>query len=240
MLPEPATLSWHASVDWYEKASLQLLNQVLCENLTGKTAIVSSFGAESAALLHLVSRVDKTAPIIFIDTRMMFQETLDYQIELSDNLGLSDVRRVSAKDKQIRRNDVFGRLHKNDPDACCNLRKVVPLNDALEGFDAWVTGQKQHQSATRSMIRPLEAEPNGRVKINPLLHWGRQDIETYIERHQLPRHPLISKGFQSIGCAPCTAKTQLGGDPRSGRWKGFEKTECGIHFDNNIVAKKSA
>ena len=240
MLPEPATLSWQASGEWFEATSLLLLKQILEENLTGKTAFVSSFGAESAVLLHLVSRIDKTVPVLFIDTQMMFQETLDYQVELSETLGFSDIRRVTADAQQLRREDVFGRLHKKNPDACCQLRKTVPLENALEGFDAWITGRKRHQSPTRANLRPVEAEANGRIKVNPLLHWDRQDIENYFDQYDLPRHPLISKGYMSIGCAPCTAKTGAGEDPRSGRWKDNEKTECGIHFENGKIVGKSA
>lgn len=240
MLPEPATLAWDTSLDWLETSSLALLRQALCDGLTGRTAVVSSFGAESAVLLHLVARVDPNAPVIFIDTRMMFQETLDYQIALSEHLGLTDVRRIAPQETEIRRNDVFGRLHKSDPDACCEVRKTMPLERALQGFDAWINGRKRHQSATRSTIRPVESDPGGRLKINPLLHWDHQDITDYFERHDLPRHPLAAKGFASIGCAPCTVRVSDGADPRSGRWQGQEKTECGIHFENGRPQRRSA
>ena len=128
-------------------------------------------------------------------------------------------------------------MHLKNPDACCNLRKVAPLEDALSGFDAWINGRKRHQSATRSAIRPIEAEGNGRLKVNPLLHWDRDDILSYIDLYKLPRHPLVKQGFTSIGCAPCTAKTGTGDDVRSGRWQDQEKVECGIHFENGAPVR---
>ena len=215
---------------WLENSSLEMLTRVLIDKVAGETAIVSSFGAESAVRLWLVVQVDKDAPVLFIDTQMMFQETLDYQRELADHLGLRNVRVISADATEIRRNDVFGRLHLKDTDACCHLRKVVPLETALEGYEAWVTGRKRHQSASRADIRPFEVdEASGKTKINPLLHWDRADIEACFAAHDLPRHPLVADGFTSIGCAPCTAKPIAGADPRSGRWAGQDKTECGIH-----------
>lgn len=230
---QPDTLELNAesqNLAWLESSSLEMLKRALIDKVAGETAIVSSFGAESAVLLWLVAQVDKDAPVLFIDTQMMFQETLDYQRELADHLGLRNVRVISADATEIRRNDVFGRLHLKDTDACCHLRKVVPLETALESFDAWITGRKRHQSASRADIRPFEVdEANGKTKINPLLLWDRADIEACFEAHDLPRHPLVGDGFTSIGCAPCTAKPIAGADPRSGRWAGQDKTECGIH-----------
>ncbi len=240
MLPEPFALAWQASIEWLEQSSLALLNEVLNNNLAGKTALVSSFGADSAVLLHLASRIRKDVPVLFIDTKMMFQETLDYQKDLADQLGLTDVRVISASETEVRRNDVFGRLHLNDTDRCCNLRKTIPLDAALEGFDSWINGRKRHQSSTRSSIKPVEADESGKIKINPLLHWEHNDIAAYMDIHGLPRHPLVAKGFTSIGCAPCTARVAPGADPRSGRWQGQDKTECGIHVVNGKVERKSA
>jgi len=240
MLPEPATLAFHSSLDWLEQTSLMLLQQTLAEGVYGKAAVVSSFGAESVVLLHLVSKVRADAPVLFVDTRMMFQETLDYQTDLARKLGLSNVRVISASPRDIRREDAFGRLHLKDPDACCNLRKTRPLEEALAGFDVWVNGRKRHQAASRSTIKPVETQASGQVKVNPLLHWDHDDIIAYMEIHDLPRHPLSNKGYHSIGCAPCTMKTLEGGDPRSGRWQGQDKTECGIHFSNGKVSRNAA
>jgi phosphoadenosine phosphosulfate reductase len=240
MLPEPATTAFHESLDWLEQSSLVLLGKALAKNDYGRAAVVSSFGADSAVMLHMVSRVRPDAPVLFIDTRMMFQETLDYQKQLAAEFGLTNVQIISVAKQETRRNDVFGRLHLKDTDACCNLRKTIPLQSALVGYDAWINGRKRHQSATRSRIKPVEAEENGRVKINPMLHWDHDDVTNYMEIHNLPRHPLTQKGYHSIGCAPCTARTAEGADPRSGRWQGQAKTECGIHISGGKVQRTAA
>ncbi|WP_075995891.1 phosphoadenylyl-sulfate reductase [Salaquimonas pukyongi] len=223
-----------------EAGALFLLEEAIAKKAHGEAALVSSFGSEAAVLLHLASRVDPSVPVLFIDTRMMFAETLDYQQSLAERLGLTDVRRISADSRDLRRGDVFGRLHLSDPDACCNLRKTIPLEQALSGFDCWINGRKRHQAASRSAIRLSEADPSGRLKLNPLAFWERQDIEAYFSRHALPPHPMVAKGFTSIGCAPCTVRVAEGADPRSGRWSGQEKTECGIHIENGVITRPTA
>ena len=220
-------------------ASLAILTRALVEKAHGRVALVSSFGADSAVLLHLAARLDPSVPVLFIDTRMMFQETLDYQLELSAKLGLTDVRRISQKTEMLRREDVFGRLHLKDTDACCHLRKKLPLDEALAQFDCWINGRKRHQSATRHGLRPFETDDAGRLKVNPLAYWEREDIERYMEAHDLPWHPLVAEGFTSIGCAPCTRLPVDANDTRSGRWAGEEKTECGIHISGGIVTRKA-
>jgi len=241
MLPEPATIARKSSIEWLEESSLSLLKQSLsAKSVTGRTAVVSSFGAESAVLLHLVARVNRDAPILFIDTFMMFQETLDYQKRLASRLGLTNVQVISASTANVQKNDASGQLHSENSDACCHLRKTLPLEKALKGFNAWINGRKRHHSSSRAAIKPMEADENGRIKINPLFHWGVEDVEAYFKIHNLPRHPLVSQGYTSIGCAPCTVKTKPGDDPRSGRWAGQEKTECGIHFENGKIIRRTA
>ncbi len=126
--------------------------------------------------------------------------------------------------------DPDGTLHQFNTDACCAVRKVEPLERALSKFDGWITGRKRYQSGTRGTVDFFEAEGETRIKVNPLAHWGREDLEEYMVENRLPRHPLVAKGYPSIGCAPCTSPVKPGEDPRSGRWRGSEKTECGIHF----------
>jgi len=206
------------------KASLDTAN-------IGRVALVSSFGADSAVLLHMVSTIDKSVPIIFIDTEMLFHETLVYQAQLTIDLGLWNVRIIRPDEHEVHARDPHGDLHTRSTRACCALRKTRPLIRALDGFDGWITGRKRFQSGTRAQLAYFEAEENtGQVKVNPLAHWSLEDIKTYMSTNALPRHPLISKGFPSIGCAPCTSKVAHGDDPRSGRWRGTDKTECGIHF----------
>jgi phosphoadenosine phosphosulfate reductase len=187
-------------------------------------------------LLHLVSIIDRTTPVIFIDTEMLFAETLVYQQELAERLNLKDVRTIRAERAAVFEHDNEGLLHLHDPDACCALRKTVPLQTALDGFDAWITGRKRYQGKTRAALDFFENEEDIRIKVNPLAHWTSADLQDYIIENRLPRHPLVAKGYPSIGCAPCTTRVNDGEDPRAGRWRNTEKEECGIHFvDGKVV-----
>ena len=207
-----------------------VLEHSLKDDDLGRVALVSSFGAESVVLLHLVSVIAPETPVLFVDTRMLFQETLDYQRQLAESLNLCDVRTIRANPSRVNYEDPDGTLHQFNTDACCAARKVEPLERALAGFDGWITGRKRFQNADRGSIDFFENEGDFRIKVNPLAHWGREDLEEYIVNNRLPRHPLVAKGYPSIGCAPCTSAVAPGEDPRSGRWRGQAKTECGIHF----------
>lgn len=205
----------------------------------GRIALVSSFGAESVVLLHMVAVTDRSLPVLFVDTGMLFTETLVYQHELAERLDLQDLRILRAAD--IAREDPDGTLHRSDPDACCALRKTRPLQQALAGFDGWITGRKRFQSGSRAALDFFEIEEGtGRIKVNPLAHWAAEDLRTYIEENRLPRHPLVAKGYPSIGCAPCTTPVAPGEDPRAGRWRGRDKDECGIHFVNGRLVRTGA
>ncbi|MGC1504793.1 MAG: phosphoadenylyl-sulfate reductase [Sulfitobacter sp.] len=206
-------------------------------------ALVSSFGAESVALLHLASRVKKDLPVLFIDTEMLFPETLAYQREVALKLGLTRIKVIKAKNTATR--DPGGQLHKTDTDACCALRKTEPLQEALNGFDGWITGRKRFQSGTRAQLPHFETEmtkdgAGTRIKVNPLAFWAAQDVQRYIEENNLPRHPLVARGFPSIGCAPCTSPVAAGEDPRAGRWRDSGKDECGIHFVDGKAIRTGA
>ena len=218
-------------------AAVSVLDHALVDADLGRVALVSSFGAESVVLLHMVSVVAPWTPVLFIDTRMLFPETLDYQRQLAERLDLRDIRVLRAGHPQIARDDPDGSLHQTDPDACCALRKTAPLDAALARFDGWITGRKRYQGGTRAALDFFEVEDaTGRIKINPLAHWGRADVADYMAENRLPPHPLVARGYRSIGCAPCTTPVAQGEDERAGRWRGTEKTECGIHFiDGRIV-----
>ncbi len=205
----------------------------------GSLALVSSFGAESVVLLHMVSVARRDTPVIFIDTQMLFAETLVYQQELAERLNLSDLRIIRASDTDVQRQDPDGVLHQTAPDACCALRKTKPLQGALAGFEGWITGRKRYQGNARAELEFFEIENGtGRIKVNPLAHWAPEDLQSYMEENRLPRHPLVSKGYPSIGCAPCTSRVGDGEDPRAGRWRGQQKTECGIHFVNGRMVRQ--
>ena len=214
-----------------------VLERALHDPEVGNLALVSSFGAESVVLLHLVSVVAPGTPVIFIDTQMLFPETLEYQRELAEKLNLTDLRTIRADRRDTDVEDPDGTLHQFNADACCALRKVVPLERALKGFDGWITGRKRYQAGTRAALEFFENEENKRLKVNPLAHWGREDIEEYMVNNRLPRHPLVARGYPSIGCAPCTSPVKEGEDPRAGRWRGSKKQECGIHFAGGKVVR---
>ena len=216
-----------------------ILARVLSDPAVGRVALVSSFGAESVALLHLASLIDPGLPVLFADTEMLFPETLAHQTQLAGRLGLTDVRRIAPEPAEAARRDGDGLLHLRDPDACCALRKAEPLARALGPFDAWMTGRKRYQGGARAALPQAEAF-EGRLKINPLARWTRAEVSAYMDRHDLPRHPLVARGYPSIGCAPCTTPVAAGEDARAGRWRGQGKDECGIHFEDGRVVRPAA
>jgi phosphoadenosine phosphosulfate reductase len=205
-----------------------ILELALTGEFAGRTAVVSSFGAESAVLLHLVAGIDPMTPILFLNTGKLFGETLRYRDRLQDVLGLGDVRSLAPSAEAKASQDPDGTLWARDTDACCNFRKVVPLARALEPFAAQVTGRKRFQTRERASMQPVEYF-EGRYRFNPLWQWTLAELEAYMEQHELPRHPLVDDGYPSIGCMPCTRRVQSGEEYRAGRWAGLEKDECGIH-----------
>jgi len=210
------------------QAGIVALRQAILKDFAGKIAIVSSFGAESAVLLALVADIDPNTPVIFVDTKQHFPETLAYRDTLVARLGLTNVQNVGPSAQILADSDPSAELWQYDPDACCAVRKVAPLEAALAPFPAWVTGRKRHQTLARVALPPTEIV-DGKTKINPLAGWTAAMIEAEMVRRHLPRHPLSLAGYPSIGCATCTKAVASGEDPRSGRWYGTGKTECGIH-----------
>jgi phosphoadenosine phosphosulfate reductase len=191
-------------------------------------ALVSSFGAESAVLLHMVSQLKPDMPILFLDTGMLFGQTLDYRQQLAAKLGLTGVRDLRPRFEDLAVTDPNAELWKTDTDACCHIRKVIPLDAALEGFSAWITGRKRFHGGDRLRLAVVE-ETDGKLKFNPLANWSKAELDAYAAEHDLPEHPLVAFGYPSIGCWPCTSPVEEGGDIRDGRWAGSQKTECGIH-----------
>ena len=218
-------------------AAIEVLRRAVTDPDLGRVSLVSSFGAESVVLLHMVSLVAPGLPVLFIDTQMLFPETLDYQRQVATKLGLTNVQVITASDEEIARNDPDGTLHKVNPDACCDFRKTVPLERVLSGYDAWITGRKRFQNGQRAALEFFEPEPPTRLRVNPLAHWRPEDVQDYMVENALPRHPLVAQGYPSIGCAPCTSKVAPGEDPRAGRWRGREKSECGIHFIGGRIVR---
>jgi phosphoadenosine phosphosulfate reductase len=215
--------------DRFARVKASSLIRLAIEDLyPGRVALVSSFGADAAVLLHMVSRIDKATPVIFVDTGQHFPETLAYRDRLCQTLGLTNLISATPRAETLAQEDPEKFLFTSDPDRCCEIRKIRPLAEAIEGYDAWITGRKGFQSTTRATLPLFEAEGD-RIKINPLVGWGAKDVLDYIAEAKLPRHPLVAKGFPSIGCLPCTSAVRPGEDERAGRWRGRGKTECGIH-----------
>lgn len=212
----------------------EMLGEALFGPLRGRIALVSSFGAESVALLHLVAKVDPSTPVIFLDTEMLFPETLAYQREVAALLGLTDLRVIRPAP------DDAAAASPEDVERCCHLRKVLPLRAALRPFDGWITGRKRYQGGARAALPRFETDEEGRLKLNPLADWDAETVRAYVAEHALPPHPLVAKGFPSIGCAPCTTAVRPGEDPRAGRWRGSDKSECGIHFIGGKVVRGPA
>jgi phosphoadenosine phosphosulfate reductase len=198
-----------------------------------RIALVSSFGAESAVLLHMIAEVDRSVPVIFLDTLKLFPETLAYREALSARLGLTDVRVVQPDPARLALKDPHKALWMTNPDLCCRIRKTEPLQRALSGFDAWFTGRKRFQNKARAELELFEADGR-RIKVNPLASWSADDLRAYAARNELPEHPLVARGYLSIGCVPCTTKVEEGEDARAGRWRGLDKVECGIHTELEI------
>jgi phosphoadenosine phosphosulfate reductase len=212
------------------------LEAVLTRGVFDRTAMVSSFGADSAVLLHLIAQIDRSVPVLFIDTHLLFDETLTYQQHLADHLGLTNVQVVKASDRTLDACDPYGALRFTDPDACCILRKTKVLNAALTGFDAWITGRKRHQADTHRGLHYFDLDADtGRIKINPLIDWKPTRIAAHLYTHNMPRHPLVAKGYASIGCAPRTSPIAKGEDLRAGHWRGMIKIERSLH--QNAVSK---
>lgn len=211
-----------------------LLRVMIEEQFNGKIMLSSSFGAESALLLSMVARIDSAVPVLFMDTRRLFGETLRYQKQLTDHFGLEDVRVLRPDEGLLQRLDADDMLFAHDSDKCCEIRKILPLDKQMkllkeQGFKGWITGRKQFQSQTRDALKTVEAAGDF-IKINPLAHWSSKDIKQAYLAENLPPHPLVADGFKSIGCMPCTSPVAPGADDRSGRWADMNKTECGIHL----------
>jgi phosphoadenosine phosphosulfate reductase len=219
-------------------ASPQEILRVAVEGFGGRLALVSSFGSESAVLLHMLSQIDRDTPVLFLDTGMLFGQTLDYRKSLTERLGLTDVRDLRPSFQDLATADPKSDLWKTDTDACCAIRKVAPLDRVLlPEFDAWITGRKRFHGGSRLSLPVVEAGAEGKIKFNPLANWSKAELDAYMAEHDLPAHPLVEFGYPSVGCWPCTKPVEAGevSDIRAGRWAGSEKTECGIHTPRSSI-----
>ncbi|MCI5047405.1 MAG: phosphoadenylyl-sulfate reductase [Aquisalinus sp.] len=222
--------------DYSRASAFDVLSHSIKTEFPGRICVVSSFGTESALLLHIVARVDPNVPVFFLDTRKHFPETDEYVGTLTGALGLKDVRRISPNEAHLIADDPDGTLHERDTDRCCYIRKTLPMVRVLQPYTAWISGRKRFQGGERAELQLFESEDKW-IKINPLHRTSQEDIKKHFEALDLPHHPLRFQGYPSIGCAPCTSPVdEHETDPRAGRWAGQDKTECGIHIiDGKVV-----
>ncbi|MFZ0778296.1 MAG: phosphoadenylyl-sulfate reductase [Xanthobacteraceae bacterium] len=199
---------------------------------------VSSFGTESAVLLKFVADIDRSLPVLFLDTLWLFKETLAYRDVLAGHLGLTDLRVITPSPSELALRDPKRDLCFHDRNACCALRKVAPLARELAAFDGWISGRKRFHGGERSSLAVVEAEGR-RLKFNPLARLSSAELDAVFTKARLPRHPLEALGFTSVGCIPCTARPAAGASARDGRWSGLPKTECGIH-NRELTASNGA
>lgn len=212
----------------FQAKTPQEIVQWAVERFAPNMALASSFGADAAVMLHLVNSIYPGIKVFFLETGFHFKETLDFRDKLIDQFKLNVVNLTAEMGHKIFL-ETYGQLHQNDPDKCCHLNKVAPLEKALKTVDAWFSGIRRSQSKTRADILYIEEYAKGIYKFNPIASWIQEDVQKYIKENNLPVHPLKAKGFLSIGCQPCTRAVHPGEDPRAGRWDSSEKTECGIH-----------
>ena len=205
-----------------------LLAPLIERELRGRIALLSSFGAELALLLDMVARIDRATPVLFLDTGKLFGETLRYRDALVARLGLADVRSLAPDPAALARRDPDGTLWDRDADACCQLRKVEPLERALGGIAAVISGRKRHHGGARGALAAIEYA-DGLIRISPLWNYAPERVAQSFAERGLPPHPLEADGFRSIGCMPCTDRVEPDEGARAGRWRGRDKSECGIH-----------
>jgi phosphoadenosine phosphosulfate reductase len=194
-------------------------------------ALACSFGAEDMVLLDMVMKIRPETHVFYLDTDVLFPETYQLIEQSAARYGIAHLIRVTPDLTLAEQAEHFGdELWKHDPNLCCNLRKVRPLERTLRGYDAWITGIRREQTPTRKHAKPMEWDAKfGLLKVNPLVRWSNADVWTYLRAHGVPYNPLHDHGYPSIGCKHCTASVRPGDNPRSGRWAGFDKMECGLH-----------
>ncbi len=216
----------------------QMLSRLLHGGVAGRVAVLSSFGAEAACLLSLVARKDPSTPVVFLDTRKHFRETLAYVDDLMDQLGLTTLVRARPSLTRLEVDDPVGELYARDSDRCCYVRKTLPMISVLRYYDCVLTGRKRFQTGDRAAMDLVEVQESW-LRINPLADWTRERVLEYLEDQGILEHPLVRQGYASIGCEPCT---QPSDDFRAGRWADTEKTECGIHIteDGKVVRKSES
>lgn len=224
-----------AAADRLEGAAAEDVLAWAVERFAGRAVLTCSWQQQSSVLIHMTRPHADAVRIADLDTELLFPETYATRDRLVERYGLT-LETFRAEQTPAEQEATLGpALWERDPDRCCFLRKVLPLERALAGSDAWITGIRRAQSATRADARPVEwDEARGVVKVQPLVAWSDEDVKGYLFAHDIPYNPLHDQGYPSIGCMPCTRPVAPGDDPRSGRWAGTGKTECGLHLPRAV------
>ena len=197
-----------------------------------KLFVSSSFQTQSVPLLHIISLIDNTIPIYFINTGFLFPETHNFKNELKNDFNLNVIEISSTISKHLQKDEKGNFLFCNDPDKCCYLNKTLPLDLVLKNYDVWINGVRKDQNANRSKLNIEEKAPYNTLRYHPMLNWTAKMVYDYLKINELKKHPLENDGYISIGCKPCTDKySENIEDTRDTRWSGMNKTECGLHTD---------
>jgi phosphoadenosine phosphosulfate reductase len=228
----PVETELNGYLEQYAGLEGRALIAAVSKDFGARAGLLSSFGAESAVLLHMVSEVAPDLKIVFLDTQKLFPETIAYRDQLVSEFGLRNVKIWRPSLSDLAEQDPDGDLNQLNKDQCCNIRKTLPMQRALHGVEAIISGRKRFHGAMRSQLEFVGIQ-DGRLKVEPLAGFTALDLAAYAQQHHLPSHPLKLQGYFSIGCIPCTTRGGDANDPRAGRWSGTEKTECGIHFAAN-------
>lgn len=215
----------------FERKTPQEIIQWAVSEFAPDIALSTSFQTQSMPLLHMVTQTMPGIRILFLDTGYHFWDTLIFreQIQHEWKLNVVDLYRDARWDIFARQN--VRNLPIHDPNLCCYIHKVQPMQKALGGLRAWISGIRRDQTVERAHAQILELQEDGLLKVNPLLNWTKRDVQAYRQDHHLPAHPLYEQGYRSVGCAPCTVAVGLNDDDRAGRWVGRGKTECGLHTE---------
>ncbi len=196
-----------------------------------KLFTTSSFQSHSIVLLHILSKIDNSIPIVFINTGYHFPETIKFRDEVAEAFGLNIVDLRSDVPMNMQRDNNGKFFFTSDPDYCCSINKTQPMDKLLLEFDVWINGVRGDQSAVRKAMEIEQPAPHNSMRFHPMLDWNPKMIFQYQKEHNLPKHPLETKGYMSIGCEPCTRKIDPDMMEREARWYGMNKTECGLHTD---------
>ena len=227
---ETAEKDWQTISDGFEKASPEDVLRWAIKEFDPDVALATGFGAEGCVLVSMLSAIRSGTRIFYLDTDLLFPETYALRDQLEARYGVRFERRATTLSVSDQAAQYGERLWEREPDLCCRVRKVEPLREALKGLRAWVTAIRRSQSAERTRTGFVEWDRKfGLIKINPLAAWSLSDVWNYIAKHDVPYNPLHDQGYPSIGCLPCTTPVQIGEAPRAGRWRGIDKSECGIH-----------